>query len=51
MMLFMILEEAYIKLLEGPVDLLGAKSDGILVLIIGNSSLVQTGNGALGEFV
>ena len=51
MMLFMILEEAYIELLECPVDLLGAKSDSILELIIGYSSLVQTGNGALREFV
>lgn len=51
MMLFMILEEAYIELLESPVDLLGSKSDGILVLIIGYSSLVQTRNGALREFV
>jgi hypothetical protein len=42
-------EGAYIELFEGPVDLLGTESDGILVLVISDSSLVEAGDGTLGE--
>lgn len=39
----------YVELLEGPIDFLGAKSHSILVLILSNSSLVETSNCAFGE--
>ena len=39
----------YIKFLEGPVDFLGTESNSILILVLSDSSLVKTSNGALGE--
>jgi hypothetical protein len=42
-------EGVYIELFEGPVDLLGTESDGILVLVISDSSLVEAGDSTLGE--